>query len=168
MPMPRRLNYEIQDSSSGTFVMMRHELTPVSSKPSPMPANLDAFDSLASAIGAIELVDEQALAAVESHPKFEEAMHEYTALLATLLPSCSVEELEAAPPHVDCHDRASESNPQLDEALETLIELLRRRKERAQKFYAAVHDFVEEYQSLQQDLSVAEPLLKGYYSLSPC
>lgn len=164
MPMPRRLNYEIREPAAPgihSFIMVRHDLTHLA-KPSPVPANLDAFDSLANALGAMELADEQALGAVESHPKFAEAMQEYMALLATLLPSCSVEELGAGSLSQEYCDTGSESNPHLDEALEILIELLRRRKERAQQFYATVRDFVQEYQNLQQDLSVAEPLLKGY------
>jgi hypothetical protein len=83
MPMPRRLNYEIQDPTvepgALPFLMVRHDLTPSSSVPP--PANLDAFDSLASELGAMDIADEQALSAVESHPRFQEAMTEYMLLV---------------------------------------------------------------------------------------
>jgi hypothetical protein len=82
--------------------------------------------------------------------------------MAAMLPSCSVDELAASAPESDagCASGAA-SDPQLDDALDTLIELLRRRRERAQQFHSTVQQFVEEYAAMQHDLSAAEPLLKG-------
>ena len=42
----------------------------------------------------------------------------------------------------------------VSQAFETLISYLTRRRERAEQFYATITEFVQEYNSLQQDLSL--------------
>jgi len=219
MPMPRRLNYVIQDTTgSHAFIIMRNDL--VNNKSKAPAQDLDSFESLSSALEAMELSQtgktqhSHVLTAVETHPRFREAMEEYYSLMTAMhLPSCSPvgvepcnparagqgaaaaerhqplvpqythgaplvevdeaaeedevdeaaeEEMRLHVPRLDVpHHLSASELSLLDDAVHTLILVLRRRRERADHFYATMQEFVNEYTALQQDLSSAEPLLKG-------
>jgi hypothetical protein len=185
MPMPRRLNYVIHETTGDhSFVIQRNELT--HEKPVPPPTDFDNFPSLSCALGALELESHEnihEITAVETHPRFREAMHEYMNLMTVMLPSsepvptdqlCApksgIDDIDdEAGSGIDDEAGASVSGArveiidqiQLDDSFECLILLLRRRRERAEHFYATIHEFVKEYTALEQDLCSAERLLKG-------
>ncbi len=177
MPMPRRLNYVIHETTGDhSFVIQRNDLT--HEKPEPPPTDFDIFPSLSCALGALELESHEnihEIAAVEAHPRFREAMQEYMNLMTVMLPSSepvSADQLCAPESGIDDAAGASVSGArgvgveiidqiQLDDSFECLILLLRRRRERAEHFYTTIHEFVKEYTALEQDLCSAERLLKG-------
>ena len=190
MPMPRRLNYVIEDKAANfPFVMMRNDLVVMQPK-APLASaagaagsalfahDIQTFQSLSTALGAMNLqgsecAEEQALA-VLMHPRWQEAVHEYMHLMSCMLPSCmpTPSDQSCLDEHSGATDAAQQPNDSrkhshdernlvLDEAVDTLIEVMQRRRVRAGQFYAAINEFVSEYNAMQQDLSAAEPLLKA-------
>ncbi len=175
MPMPRRKDYVIQETNlrDHCLVMQRNDLA--HEKPAPPPADFDDFLSLSFALGAMELEPHEPhhnIAAVEEHPRFREAIHEYMTLMTVMLPSCvHVPADQLCSPKAEITDDAAGvsgvrgvkiiDQTQLDDAFECLILLLRRRRGRAEQFYATIHALVNEYTALEQDLRSAERLLKG-------
>ena len=142
MPMPRRKDYIIQETNlrDHCLVMQRNDLA--HEKPAPPPTDFDDFLSLSFALGAMELEPHEPhhnIAAVEEHPRFREAIHEYMTLMTVMLPSCvHVPADQLCSPKAEITDDAGGvsgvrgvkiiDQTQLDDAFKCLILLLRRRR----------------------------------------
>ena len=66
----------------------------------------------------------------------------------------AVHRTQGDPPKANLSTLCLHALTSVTQAFETLISYLKRRRERAEQFYATITEFVQEYNSLQQDLSL--------------
>jgi len=128
----------------------------------------EGFASLADVLGRLALssLDEQdqMMMDVESHPLFARALKEHDHLLVTLIPGLVTETQPIDTDAIDEDAATAEENAELSSALRQYIELTRRRRKRAEKFYSLLQPFLAEYAAAVSELeglAAAEPLLKG-------